>query len=211
MQDILELLYNYAEKNSSPQEDILSKIERETHLKTLAPRMLSGHIQGQLLTLISKLKHPKYILEIGTFTGYSAVCLAKGLQPSGKVMSVEYNPEYAEMAHSLIGGSEYEEKIEIITGDAKVLIPQLQQSFDLVFIDADKESYNQYFDMVLPKCNSGAVIIADNVLWSGKVLETEMDKKTKALHDFNLKIRQDPRVDNFILAFRDGLNFIIKK
>lgn len=211
MQDILKLLYNYAENNSTSQEDILSKIERETHLKTLSPRMLSGHVQGQLLTLISTLKQPKHILEIGTFTGYSAVCLAKGLQPAGKVISIEYNPEYASLAHSLIGESDYKQKIEIITGDAKELIPQLNQNFDMVFIDADKESYSQYFDMVLPKCNSGAVIIADNVLWSGKVLETEMDKKTKALHDFNVKVRQDPRVDNFILAFRDGLNFIIKK
>jgi caffeoyl-CoA O-methyltransferase len=211
MQDILKLLYNYAENNSTSQEDILSKIERETHLKTLSPRMLSGHVQGQLLTLISTLKQPKHILEIGTFTGYSAVCLAKGLQPAGKVISIEYNPEYASLAHSLIEDSDYKQKIEIITGDAKELIPQLNQNFDMVFIDADKESYSQYFDMVLPKCNSGAVIIADNVLWSGKVLETEMDKKTKALHDFNVKVRQDPRVDNFILAFRDGLNFIIKK
>lgn len=211
MQDILNLLYNYAENNSTSQEDILSKIERETHLKTLSPRMLSGHVQGQLLTLISTLKQPKYILEIGTFTGYSAVCLAKGLQPSGKVISIEYNPEYANIANSLIEDSDYKQKIEIITGDAKELIPQLKQNFDMVFIDADKESYSQYFDMVLPKCNSGAVIIADNVLWSGKVLEPEMDKKTKALHDFNVKVRQDPRVDNFILAFRDGLNFIIKK
>ncbi|MEY3422872.1 MAG: hypothetical protein RIR48_3201, partial [Bacteroidota bacterium] len=169
------------------------------------------HVQGQLLTLISTLKQPKHILEIGTFTGYSAVCLAKGLQPAGKVISIEYNPEYANIAHSLIEDSDYKQKIEIITGDAKELIPQLNQNFDMVFIDADKESYSQYFDMVLPKCNSGAVIIADNVLWSGKVLETEMDKKTKALHDFNVKVRQDPRVDNFILAFRDGLNFIIKK
>jgi caffeoyl-CoA O-methyltransferase len=211
MQDILKLLYNYAENNSTSQEDILSKIERETHLKTLSPRMLSGHVQGQLLTLISTLKQPKHILEIGTFTGYSAVCLAKGLQPAGKVISIEYNPEYANIAHSLIEDSDYKQKIEIITGDAKELIPLLKQNFDMVFIDADKESYSQYFDMVLPKCNSGAVIIADNVLWSGKVLETEMDKKTKALHDFNVKVRQDPRVDNFILAFRDGLNFIIKK
>jgi caffeoyl-CoA O-methyltransferase len=211
MQDILKLLYNYAENNSTSQEDILSKIERETHLKTLSPRMLSGHVQGQLLTLISTLKQPKHILEIGTFTGYSAVCLAKGLQPAGKVISIEYNPEYASLAHSLIEDSDYKQKIEIITGDAKELIPQLNQNFDMVFIDADKESYSQYFDMVLPKCNSGAVIIADNVLWSGKVLETEMDKKTKALHDFNVKVRQDPRVDNFILVFRDGLNFIIKK
>ncbi len=211
MQDILKLLYNYAENNSTSQEDILSKIERETHLKTLSPRMLSGHVQGQLLTLISTLKQPKHILEIGTFTGYSAVCLAKGLQPAGKVISIEYNPEYANIAHSLIEDSDYKQKIEIITGDAKELIPQLKQNFDMVFIDADKESYSQYFDMVLPKCNSGAVIIADNVLWSGKVLETEMDKKTKALHDFNVKVKQDPRVDNFILAFRDGLNFIIKK
>ena len=211
MQDILKLLYNYAENNSTSQEDILSKIERETHLKTLSPRMLSGHVQGQMLTLISTLKQPKHILEIGTFTGYSAVCLAKGLQPAGKVISIEYNPEYASLAHSLIEDSDYKQKIEIITGDAKELIPQLNQNFDMVFIDADKESYSQYFDMVLPKCNSGAVIIADNVLWSGKVLETEMDKKTKALHDFNVKVRQDPRVDNFILVFRDGLNFIIKK
>lgn len=211
MQDILEQLYSYAENQSKPSEDLLLIIERETHLKTLSPRMLSGHIQGLLLTLISKLKQPLHILEIGTFTGYSAVCLAKGLQSFGKLISIEYDSENADLARSLIKGSLYKDKIDIIIGDAKEIIPGLDVKFDLVFIDADKESYCQYYDMVLPKCHAGAVIIADNVLWSGKVVESNMDKKTRALHEFNQKVCQDPSVENFILPVRDGLNIIIKK
>ncbi|MBK8052605.1 MAG: O-methyltransferase [Saprospiraceae bacterium] len=211
MQDILEQLYSYAENQSKPSDDLLLKIERETHLKTLSPRMLSGHLQGHLLTLLSILKQPKTILEIGTFTGYSAVCLSKGLVENGKIISVEYDSENADLARSLIKGSLYEQKIDIITGDARQIIQALDHSFDMVFIDADKESYRQYYDMVLPKCNSGALIIADNVLWSGKVLDQEMDKKTRALHDFNDMVRQDVRVENFIIPFRDGLNMMIKK
>lgn len=211
MQDILEQLYSYAENQSKPSDDLLLKIERETHLKTLSPRMLSGHLQGHLLTLLSILKQPKTILEIGTFTGYSAVCLSKGLVENGKIISIEYDSENADLARSLIKGSLYEPKIDIITGDARQIIQALDHSFDMVFIDADKESYSQYYDMVLPKCNSGALIIADNVLWSGKVLDQEMDKKTRALHDFNDMVRQDVRVENFIIPFRDGLNMMIKK
>ena len=211
MQDILERLYIYAENHSKPSDDLLLRIERETHLKTLSPRMLSGHLQGHLLTLLSILKQPKTILEIGTFTGYSAICLAKGLVENGKMISIEYDSENADLARSFIKGSEYEQKIEIITGDARQIIQELNHSFDMVFIDADKESYSQYYEMVLPKCNSGALIIADNVLWSGKVLDIVMDKKTKSLSDFNDKVKRDIRVDNFIIPFRDGLNVIIKR
>lgn len=211
MQDILEKLCRYSEKYSTETETLLTKIERETHLQTLCPRMLSGQIQGKLLSLISMLKKPDYILEIGTFTGYSAVCLAQGLKSGSKVISLEYDRENAVLAQSLIKGSDYEHLIEIIVGDAKKIIPTLDYMFDIVFIDADKESYCLYYDAIIDKCHSGAIIIADNVLWSGKVLDKEMDKKTKAIHDFNQKIYSDVRVENFILPFRDGLNIMVKK
>lgn len=210
MQDVLEKLYSYSEKYSNEPEMLLTKIERETHLRTLSPRMLSGQIQGELLSLISSLKRPEYILEIGTFTGYSAVCLAQGLKSGGRVISLEYDQENADLAQSLIKDSEYEHRIEIIVGDAKEIIPTLDYMFDIVFIDADKESYSLYFDLIINKCHSGAIIIADNVLWSGKVIEKEMDKKTKAIHEFNEKISQDHRINNFILPFRDGLNIMVK-
>jgi caffeoyl-CoA O-methyltransferase len=208
MQDILTAINEYCEQHSTPQDEILRQIERATHLETLSPRMLSGHMQGMLLTLISKMITPKVILEIGTFTGYSAVCLAKGLQSGGKLISIEYNEENAHLAKRLIDETIFKEQIDLRQGDAKEIIPTLDYTFDLVFIDADKDAYSLYYDLVIDKCRSGSIILADNVLWSGKVLDAKPDKKTASLMAFNEKIAQDSRVENVILPIRDGINLI---
>ncbi len=210
MQDILTAINEYCEQHSTPQDEILRQIERATHLETLSPRMLSGHMQGMLLTLISKMIAPKVILEIGTFTGYSAVCLAKGLQSGGKLITIEYNEENAYLAKRLIDETIFKEQIDLILGDAKEIIPTIDSTFDLVFIDADKDAYSLYYDLVIDKCRSGSIILADNILWSGKVLDAKPDKKTASLMAFNEKIAQDSRVENVILPIRDGINLIRK-
>ncbi|HMR87570.1 MAG TPA: class I SAM-dependent methyltransferase [Saprospiraceae bacterium] len=208
MQDLLSLLNDYCAIHSTVSDPLLDKIERQTHLSTTAPRMLSGELQGSLLSMISKIKSPKYVLEIGTFTGYSAICLAEGLKDDGKLITIEYDEEHSHLAKSFFDESQYKNKIELKTGDAKVIIPQLSYMFDLVFIDADKEAYSQYFDLIIDKCHKGALILADNVLWSGKILDIKKDKKTQQLDDFNKKIAIDPRVENVILPIRDGINLI---
>jgi caffeoyl-CoA O-methyltransferase len=211
MQDILKELYGYCETYSTPASQLADEMERATHLHTLAPRMLSGKLQGALLSTLSRLKQPENILEIGTFTGYSALHLAEGLGKKGRLITIEVNGEIAELAASFFKKSAFADQIELLRGDAKLLIPDLELEFDLVFIDADKESYHIYYEMVLPKCRSGALILVDNVLWSGKVVETRKDKKTSGIHDFNDMIRSDDRVKNIILPFRDGIQLIIKK
>ncbi len=210
MDDFIDKMNDYCEYHSSVLDPVLSKIERETHLRTLKPRMLSGHLQGTLLAIISKIKAPQNILEIGTFTGYSAICLAQGLAPGGKIITIEYDEENVELAAEFIENSDYSDRIILLHGDAKTIIPDMDIEFDLVFIDADKEAYIHYFDLIIDKCRSGAVILADNVLWSGKVLNEHMDKKTKLLDAFNKKVLEDPRVENVILPIRDGINVIRK-
>jgi len=210
MQDILSDLNDYCEKHTTQPELILREIERATHLQTLAPRMLSGHLQGSFLSMISKMVRPKQILEIGTFTGYSAVALAQGLDPDGQLTTIEYNPEHAAIAAHFIDQSIYRNKIKLLVGDAKELISSIDTIFDLVFIDADKEAYGIYFDLVIDKCREGAFIIVDNVLWSGKVLDENKDKKTLTIDQFNKKIQADDRVENLILPIRDGITLIRK-
>ena len=210
MQDLLSSLNDYCEAHSTLPDTILMDIERATHLKTLAPRMMSGHLQGSLLTMISHLVAPKYILEIGTFTGYSAICLAKGLQADGALTTIEYDPEVAEIAKGFFDRSTHHAQIQLVIGDAKKIIPDLNETFDLVFIDADKESYIRYFELVIDKCRSGSLILVDNVLWSGKVLDQNPDRKTKIIDAFNKKVSGDPRVENVILPIRDGINIIRK-
>jgi caffeoyl-CoA O-methyltransferase len=211
MQDILTALYEYCETHTTPLSQLAEDVERATHLHTLAPRMLSGKLQGALLSALSRLKQPETILEIGTFTGYSALHLAEGLSEKGKLITIEINEETAEIADSYFRKSPFSNRIELLRGDAKVLISDLNMEFDLVFIDADKESYIIYYEMVLPKCRSGALIIVDNVLWSGKVLDARKDKKTASIHDFNKMIQADHSVTNLILPFRDGIQIIVKK
>lgn len=210
MQDLLPKINEYCDQLSTIPDEQLSDIERGTHLKTLAPRMLSGALQGSLLSMISKIKQPKYILEIGTFTGYSAICLATGLGVGGQLITLEYDVEHAAIADTYFKKSRYRDQIQLLTGDAKVIIPTLADGIDLVFIDADKEAYGQYFEMVIGKCNPGALILADNVLWSGKVVQEKMDKKTQSLDLFNRNIFLDARVENVLLPIRDGINVIRK-
>jgi caffeoyl-CoA O-methyltransferase len=208
MQDLIPGLNEYCERHSTHTDPLLIQVERETHLKTLAPRMLSGHLQGSLLTMIAKMMRPTQILEIGTFTGYSALCLACGLMPNGVLTTIDNDPETAIIAQRFFDLSPQKDQIVFKHGNAKDIIPSLIGPFDLVFIDADKDAYIEYFDLIIDKCLSGALIIADNVLWSGKVLDTTMDRKTRAIDDFNKKIHKDARIENVILPIRDGLNLI---
>jgi len=210
MQDILSEINEYCQNLSTVFDPVLSEIERATFLRTLSPRMLSGQLQGSLLTMISKIKQPINILEIGTFTGYSAICLAHGLAPKGKLITIEYDAENAQIASEFISLSSHSEQIQLIVGDAKSIIPHLDIVFDLVFIDAEKEAYSMYFDLIIDKCSPGALILADNVLWSGKILDEKKDKKTALIDEFNKKILQDTRVENVILPIRDGINMIRK-
>jgi caffeoyl-CoA O-methyltransferase len=205
MHFISDELLKYSENHSDSESELLKELNRETHLKVGSPRMLSGHLQGRFLSMLSKLLRPQFILEIGTYTGYSALCLAEGLADNGKLYTIDPNEETNHFAKGFIQRSAYSKKIEILQGQAQNIIPTLKEKFDLVFIDADKKNYSLYFDLIIDKVNSGGLIIADNVLWSGKVLEDEKDAETKAIHDFNEKIKADKRVSSILLPLRDGL------
>ena len=213
MEFISKDLSDYCENNTSPETDILASLNRETHLKVVSPRMLSGHLQGRFLSFIAKLHQPKLIVEIGTYTGYSALCLAEGLAENGKLFSIDVNEETSSFAKSFISKTEYANKIELILADAKEYIPTIKEPLDLVFIDADKKNYLNYYHLVIDKINKGGIIIADNVLWSGKITmpESAMDKETLALHQFNQFVQQDTRVENMLLPIRDGLMVVRKK
>jgi len=210
MQDLLAEYNDYCVQHSSPLSSVLNELERATHLKTLAPRMLSGQLQGGLLSMISKLVRPMNLLEVGTFTGYSAICLAQGLQSNGKLITIENNEEVLAIAREFVSKAMLDHCIEFKVGNALEIIPKLTQQFDLVFLDADKESYAQYYELIKPKLNSGGLILADNVLWSGKVLSEIKDKKTQIIDAFNKMVREDDEVENILLPIRDGLNVIRK-
>jgi len=195
----------YSEAHSSSESELLSKLNRETWSKMIMPRMLSGHLQGRVLSMISHMVKPYRILEIGTFTGYSAICLSEGLKEDGKVITIDINEEFEDIIKRYISEANLENKIELILGNALEVIPELHEKFDLVFIDADKENYSNYFDLVFDKVRSGGYIIADNVLWSGKVLDKKVDAETQAIKDFNEKILKDKRVENVLFPIRDGL------
>ncbi len=207
---INESIQHYAEQHTSSEGDLLKKIDRDTHAKVMMPRMLSGHLQGRVLSMISHMIRPQRILEIGTYTGYSAVCLAEGLQENGKLITVDINEELEDCVRSYFADSPYSKKIEYKIGNAVEVIPSLNETFDLVFIDADKERYSVYFDLVIEKVRSGGFMLADNVLWSGKVLDTKPDKDTRAILEFNKKIQDDPRVENVLLPIRDGIMLMRK-
>ncbi len=213
MEFISKELSDYCNQHTKAETTILKKLNRETHLKVVSPRMLSGHLQGRFLSLISKLHQPNLILEIGTYTGYSALCLAEGLKENGKLISIDVNEETSAFAKSFIQQTNIASKIELVVADAKIYIKTIDQPIDLVFIDADKKNYLHYYQLVLDKMPSGALIIADNVLWSGKITmpEDEMDKETLALHQFNQFVQQDERVENVLLPIRDGLMMVRKK
>lgn len=195
----------YAAKFSTKEDEVLHQLNRETHLKIMLPQMLSGHIQGNFLKMMSYMVRPKNILEIGTFTGYSAICLAQGLQEGGKLFTIDINKELEDMCRKYFAKANLEDKIDYRIGDAIEIIPTINETFDLVFIDADKLNYSNYFDLVIDKVKPGGFIIADNVLWSGKVCKEIKDKDTAALHAYNQKINDDPRVENYLVPIRDGL------
>jgi caffeoyl-CoA O-methyltransferase len=195
----------YAAAYSAPEEEILARLNRETHLKVLLPQMLSGHIQGNFLKMMSYMIRPERILEIGTYTGYSAICFARGLQENGLIHTIDINEELEPMVRKYFNEAGLENKIKYHIGNALDIIPTLNETFDMVFIDADKINYSNYYDLVFDKVKQGGFIIADNVLWSGKVTEEKKDKDTEALHLFNQKINADNRVENYLVPIRDGL------
>ena len=202
----------YALDHTEKESPLLSNLNRQTHLKVLQPRMLSGHLQGRILSFLATAVKPKFVLEIGTYTGYSALCLAEGLDNNGKLITIDKNPELEPFASSYFNESSFKDQIEFINGDALEVIPTLRYKWDLVFIDADKENYINYFDLVVNNVNSGGWIIADNVLWSGKVLKeaSSNDMETSIIQQFNEKVHLDDRVRNVLFPVRDGMMVMIK-
>jgi predicted O-methyltransferase YrrM len=212
MEFISPELQQYVTEHSSAVSPLLSQIDRETHLEVLQPRMLSGHFQGRVLSMISQLLKPTLILEIGTYTGYSALCLAEGLAPQGKLITIDVNEELAPRVRGYFQASAYAQQIDYRIANAAQLIPTLPYTFDLIFIDADKQQYPLYYEQALEKLKPGGFILIDNVLWSGKVLDTQhQDKDSVLLRELNLKISQDARVEKVLLPIRDGLYLIRKK
>jgi predicted O-methyltransferase YrrM len=205
-----EKINEYAEQHTTAQSEVLANLERETHIKILRPRMLSGHLQGKFLEMIVKMIRPKEVLEIGTYTGYSAICMANALSADACIHTIDINAELEDFAKSHFQKADVEHQIEFYIGNALDIIPKLDVVFDLVFIDADKVNYKKYFDMVLPKMRKGGFIIADNVLWSGKVLEAAKakDPETKAIQEFNDYVHACDKVKNMLLPLRDGLMII---
>jgi predicted O-methyltransferase YrrM len=202
----------YIELHSSPESEVLQQITRSTHLEVINPRMLSGHVQGRVLSMLSQMIAPHRILELGTFTGYSALCLAEGLSDSGRLVTIEHNDEMEDSIRRNLALSPLGDKIELVIGDAKEWLAQQEKGagFDLVFIDADKKEYSDYLDLVLPLMRDGGWILADNTLWDGHIVEEAYDKdrQTVALRAFNDKVANDERLEKVILPLRDGLTII---
>ncbi len=207
MHFISEELENYVTNHSQTEPELLAKLNRETHQKILQPRMLSGHFQGRVLSMLSKIINPKNILEIGTYTGYAALCLTEGLAENGILDTIDNNEELYDFQRKYFDQSEWKNQIVQHLGNALEIIPTLNKKYDLVFIDADKENYINYFQMIVPMMNRGGIILSDNVLWSGKILEEVKpnDKSTKALLEYNKIINEDDRVETVLLPIRDGL------
>ena len=208
MHFISEDLDNYVVKHSEDEPELLQQLTRETYQKILQPRMLSGHYQGRILSMISKLANPKNILEIGTYTGYSALCLAEGMQPSGEIHTIDINEELVDFQRKYFNKSKFGHQIFQHLGNALEIIPKLDKTFDLVFIDADKDNYLNYFNIIIDKLNLGGIILSDNVLWSGKILDTTFkkdDTSTPALIAYNKLLKEDKRVETVLLPIRDGL------
>lgn len=201
------LLESYIANSSEDEPELLQELTRETHLKVVQPRMITGHFQGRVLSMLSKIINPKYILEIGTYTGYSALCLAEGLQKDGELHTIEVNEELQDMQRRYFDRSGFGPQIQQHIGDALEVVPRLEQTFDLVFIDAQKVNYDAYFEAVIQKTRPGSIILSDNVLWSGKVVEPlqKSDKATEVLLAYNQKLKEDPRVETVLLPIRDGL------
>ncbi len=206
MEFISPELDHYCCTHSADEDELLKRINRETHLEVLQPRMLSGHFQGRVLSMFSKMIQPNRILEIGTYTGYSALCLAEGLRPEGKLVTIDVNEELANRVQGYFDASNYASQIQYLISPALDVIPTLNETWDVVFIDADKQNYIAYYELVLPYVRSGGYVILDNVLWSGKVTDaSKMDKDTVLLRELNLRIHEDERVEEVLLPIRDGL------
>jgi len=205
-EDLQDLLLKFCE----PESELLQRIDRETHLRVLMPKMLSGHYQGRVLSMLSKLITPKRILEIGTFTGYATLCLAEGLAQDGVLYTLDINIELEDRVRGYFAESAYDAQIKYILGDATVTVNDINESFDLVFIDADKKNNGIYYDLIFDRVRPGGLIIIDNVLWSGKVLNDQQDQPTKKITTFNDKVAADNRTEKLILPVRDGL-FIVRK
>ena len=212
MQIINEEIEIYCETHTTNEIDLLYRLNRETNIKVLRPRMLSGQLQGRFLTMVSMMLKPEFILEIGTYTGYSALCLAEGLQETGRLHTIEIDEELEEIITKYFNLSAFKDKLHLHIGNALEIIPTLGKTWDLVFIDADKKEYLQYYEMVLPCVKKGGFILVDNVLWSGKVTEevAGKDTETKVIMDFNDYIQKDSRVENLLLPLRDGLMMMKK-
>ncbi len=208
----IEKINNYAKDHSCSETKLLSELRRETELKCINPIMLSGEYQGRLLSLISKIKQPKKILEIGTFTGYATLCLAEGLGTSGKIFTIDKNEELIKIQNKYFLKSKYHKNIIQYTGDALEIIPKINSKFDLIFLDADKENYNKYLEIIIPKLNKKGILISDNVLWHGKVLsdKNNQDKVTKRIDTFNKNLVKNKNFQTFMLPIRDGLSISIK-
>ncbi|WP_196887163.1 O-methyltransferase [Aureivirga sp. CE67] len=207
MNFISEELDQYVVRHSEDEPALLKELTRETWQKVLNPRMLSGHFQGRLLSIISKLVSPKNVLEIGTYTGYSTLCIAEGLQENGVLYTIDKNEELESFQKKYFDKSDYSNQIKQLIGNAIEIIPTIDEKFDLVFIDADKKNYPNYFNLIIDKMNKGGIILSDNVLWSGKVVEPldKKDKDTPALLEYNKLLKEDPRIETVLLPIRDGL------
>lgn len=210
MDSLPEKIERYISDLSSKEDEVLQALSRETHLKVQMPQMLSGNLQGKMLETFANMMQAKRVLEIGTYTGYSAICLAKGMPEDGLLYTIDVNEELEPIVRKYIDAAGLQHKIKLLYGHALEVIPTLPETFDIVFIDADKINYCNYYDAVIAKVRMGGYIIADNVLWSGKVTDEQKDKDTQAIHNYNVKLRDDARVTSFILPLRDGLNIAQK-
>lgn len=210
---LTDALDGYILSHSDEEGALLSALNRDANVNLLRPRMLSGHLQGRILKMFCRMLRPRRILEIGTYTGYATLCLAEGLEPEGVIHTIEINDEMEDFIRKYLDRSQYKERVKVHFGDAMEIIPRLEEMFDLVFIDADKRLYSDYYDLVFPKVRPGGLILADNTLWDGKVIEEvhPADKQTQGILMFNDKIKQDDRVEKVILPLRDGLTMIWKK
>ena len=214
MDIISETIQQYCDSYTSAENEVLKQLNRETHANVLQPRMLSGHFQGRLLSMISKMVQPQMILEIGTYTGYSALCLAEGLSEGGKLITIDVNAEREDMVNDYIAKAGMTGRVQHIIGDALNIVKTLPHSYDLIFIDADKPNYMRYYEMAIEKLKTGGYILLDNILWSGKVVDEKellKDKDTQLLHAVNVRVQEDDRVENILLPIRDGLMLVRKK
>ena len=210
MNFVNEEIEKYSTIHSENEPELLKKLYRETHLNVLNPRMISGPLQGRILSFISKIVNPNKILEIGTFTGYSTLCLAEGLKKNGTIQTIEKNDELIEIQNRYFEKSLYRKNIFQLNGNALKILPSLNEKYDLIFLDADKKNYLKYFDLIIPKLKTKGVLITDNVLWNGKVLDKDKDTDSEIIDNYNKKINSDVRLNSVILPVRDGITFSIK-